>query len=108
IWGAISLLTPCVFPMIPITVSYFLKQSEKQHHRPFTMALTYSATIVSVLTLGGILLIRILQPFSQHWVTNSVLGALFLFFALSLFGMYEIRLPTGLANLTSAQEGRGG
>ncbi len=33
-WGAISLITPCVFPMIPITVSFFLKQSEKEHHRP--------------------------------------------------------------------------
>src|SRR5262245_9670729 len=46
IWGAISLLTPCVFPMIPITVSFFLKQSEKTHHRPLGMALTYSLTIV--------------------------------------------------------------
>ena len=34
LWGAISLVTPCVFPMIPITVSYFIKQSEKQHHQP--------------------------------------------------------------------------
>ncbi len=108
LWGAISLLTPCVFPMIPITVSFFLKQSEKQHHRPFTMALIYSLTITTVLTLGGIFLIQYLQRFSQHWVTNSLLGVLFLFFALSLFGMYEIRLPTGLANFTAAREGRGG
>lgn len=107
-WGAISLLTPCVFPMIPITVSFFLKQSEKEHHRPLVMAGVYSGTIVTVLTLGGLLLIPILQPFSQHWITNLVLGALFLFFALSLFGMYEIQLPTGLANFTSSQQGRGG
>src|SRR5262249_31402455 len=44
-WGAVSLITPCVFPMIPITVSFFLKQSEKEHHKPITMALVYSATI---------------------------------------------------------------
>jgi thiol:disulfide interchange protein DsbD len=107
-WGAVSLLTPCVFPMIPITVSFFLKQSEKEHHRPITMASVYSGTIVTVLTIGGLLLIPILQPFSQHWATNFGLGILFLFFALSLFGMYEIQLPTGLANFTSAQQGRGG
>jgi thiol:disulfide interchange protein DsbD len=108
IWGAVSLLTPCVFPMIPITVSFFLKQSEKAHHPAIVMASVYSLTIVVVLTVGGVLLIPILQPFSQHWVTNLILGALFLFFALSLFGMYEIRLPSSLANYTSAQEGRGG
>jgi thiol:disulfide interchange protein DsbD len=107
-WGAVSLITPCVFPMIPITVSYFLKQSERQHHRPLTLALIYSLTIVVVLTLGGVLLMKILQPLSQHWAMNLVLGALFAIFALSLFGMFEIRLPSGLANLTSAKEGRGG
>jgi thiol:disulfide interchange protein DsbD len=107
-WGAISLVTPCVFPMIPITVSYFIKQSERQHHRPLTMALVYSLTIVIVLTLGGVLLMRVLQPFSQHWATNLVLGLLFGAFALSLFGMFEIRLPSSLANLTSAREGKGG
>lgn len=108
VWGALSLLTPCVFPMIPITVSFFLKQAEKQHHRPLTMAMVYSSTIVIVLTIGGLLLIRLLQPLSQHWATNLALGCLFGFFALSLFGMYEIRLPTGLANYTSAHEGQGG
>src|SRR5207253_2172695 len=38
-WGAVSLVTPCVFPMIPITVSFFLKQSEKTHHKPLALAL---------------------------------------------------------------------
>jgi thiol:disulfide interchange protein len=107
-WGAISLLTPCVFPMIPITVSFFLKQSEKQQHNALEMALVYSATIVLVLTAGAVLLLRFFQELSQYSSTNLVLGALFLLFALSLFGMYEIRLPTSLANYTSAQESRGG
>jgi cytochrome c biogenesis protein CcdA len=107
-WGAISLLTPCVFPMIPITVSFFLKQSEKQHHNALQMALVYSATIVLVLTAGAVLLLRFFQELSQYGSTNLALGGLFLFFALSLFGMYEIRLPTSLANYTSAQESRGG
>ncbi len=107
-WGLVSLFTPCVFPMIPITVSFFLKQAEKEGHRPFTMAAVYSLTIVVVLTVSGVTLIPILQPFSQHWITNGFLGVLFLVFALSLLGMFEIRLPSGLANMTQAREGKGG
>jgi thiol:disulfide interchange protein DsbD len=94
--------------MIPITVSFFLKQASKQHHRPLTLALVYSGTIVTVLTAGGLLLMGSLQTLSQHWITNMVLGVLFLVFALSLFGMFEIQLPSSFANLTSAREGQGG
>jgi thiol:disulfide interchange protein DsbD len=106
--GFISLLTPCVFPMIPVTVSFFLKQSERVHHRPLTMAAVYCATIVAVLTAGGIALVHFLQVISQHWTTNVFLTGVFIFFALSLLGMYEIELPAGLANLTGAREGKGG
>ncbi len=120
VFGAVSLLTPCVFPMIPITVSYFLKQAEKsgkpspgtdaprRTHSPLLMAAVYSSTIAVVLTVAGVLLLRLVQPFSQHWATNLVLGGLFVFFALSLFGMYDIVLPSGLGRLTAAGEGRGG
>jgi thiol:disulfide interchange protein DsbD len=106
--GFISLLTPCVFPMIPVTVSFFLKQGERQHHRPLTMAAVYCATIVAVLTAGGIALVHVLQVISQHWITNVFLTGVFIFFALSLLGMYEIELPSGLANLTGSREGKGG
>ncbi len=106
--GFISLLTPCVFPMIPVTVSFFLKQGESQHHRPLTMAAVYCATIVAVLTAGGIALGHVLQIISQHWITNVFLTGVFIFFALSLLGMYEIELPSGLANLTGSREGKGG
>ncbi len=107
-WGAISLVTPCVFPMIPITVSYFLKQSEKEHHRPIVMASVYSLTIVVVLTLAAAFLLSIFRMLSIHPVTNYFIGGLFVFFALSLFGMYEIELPTSLAQFTSSREGKGG
>src|SRR5207249_4042909 len=107
-WGAISLVTPCVFPMIPITVSFFLKESEKKEHRPLTKAAVYSGTIIVVLTAGGVLMAKGLRDISQHWATNFVLGGLFIFFALSLFGMYEIQLPSWLSRYTSSQEGRGG
>ncbi len=121
-WGATSLITPCVFPMIPITVSYFLKQSEKASSRglaggemvvrkgrsPLLLAGVYSTTIAVVLTIAGVCLIRLVQPFSQHWATNIILGGLFVFFALSLFGMYDIVLPSGLGRFTASGEGRGG
>jgi thiol:disulfide interchange protein len=119
--GAISLITPCVFPMIPITVSYFLKQSEKSSSRglngamvvrkgrsPILLAGVYSTTIAVVLTIAGVLLIRLVQPFAQHWGTNLILGGLFVFFALSLFGMYDIVLPSALGRFTASGEGRGG
>jgi thiol:disulfide interchange protein DsbD len=107
-WGAVSLITPCVFPMIPITVSFFLKQSEKEHHRPLTMALVYCATIVIVLTFAAVALLNFFQRISVNPWANFGLGALFIFFALSLFGMYEIELPSGLARFTSEREGKGG
>jgi thiol:disulfide interchange protein DsbD len=107
-WGAVSLITPCVFPMIPITVSFFLKQSEKEHHRPVSMALVYSATIVVVLTLAAAFLLSAFRWLSINPIMNYGLGALFVFFALSLFGMYDIELPSGLARFTSSKEGKGG
>jgi thiol:disulfide interchange protein DsbD len=107
-WGAVSLVTPCVFPMIPITVSFFLKQSEKEHHRPVTMALVYCGTIVVVLTFAAVALLNFFQALSVNPWTNFAIGALFIFFALSLFGMYEIELPSGLARFTSEREGKGG
>jgi thiol:disulfide interchange protein DsbD len=106
--GFVSLLTPCVFPMIPVTVSFFLKQAERKEHRALTMASVYCATIVAVLTVGGMALVRVLQAVSQHYLTNIFLTAVFIFFALSLLGMYEITLPSGLANLTGSREGKGG
>jgi len=121
--------------MIPITVSYFLKQSGKSSssagnafaagsagiasapgaplnvkkgHSPIVLAAVYSSTIALVLAAAGVLLIPFIQAVSRYWATNLVLGGLFVFFALSLFGMYDIVLPSGLGRLTSAGEGRGG
>jgi thiol:disulfide interchange protein DsbD len=107
-WGAISLVTPCVFPMIPITVSFFLKQSEKEHNRPILMAAVYCGTIVTVLTISAVALLSVFQEVSTHPITNFFMGGLFIFFALSLFGMYDIELPSGLAAFTSKREGQGG
>jgi thiol:disulfide interchange protein DsbD len=106
--GLFALLTPCVFPMLPITVSYFLKQSETKQNRAISLAAVYSGTIVVVMTAGGLALVSALATISQHYATNVFLGALFLFFALSLLGMYDITLPSWLTNFTAAREGQGG
>ncbi|MFO0876964.1 MAG: cytochrome c biogenesis protein CcdA [Gemmataceae bacterium] len=106
--GYASLLTPCVFPMIPITVSYFLKQSEEKHSGTLGMIVVYCGTLVLVLTLGGLLLLKVLVAISVHWLTNFLLGGIFLFFAMSLLGMYDITLPSWLQDATSSGEGKGG
>lgn len=109
IFGAIAMLfTPCVFPMIPITVSYFLKQSEKEHHNALLTASVYSLTIVVVLALSVLVLGELIVNLANDAWLNLGLGALLVFFALSLFGMYEIELPSGLARFTSAHERKGG
>src|SRR5207237_1334888 len=90
------LFTPCVFPMIPITVSFFLKQSEKEHHNALLTAAVYSLTIILVLTLAVLALGTVIVTLANDPWLNLGLGAVLVFFALSLFGMYEIELPAGL------------
>ncbi len=108
LWGAVALFTPCVFPMIPITVSFFLHQSEKEHHRPVRMALIYCGTIILVLGISALTLLTTFRLLSINPYMNIALGGLFVVLALSLFGLYEITLPSKLTQFTSAREGRGG
>ena len=102
------LLTPCVFPMIPITVNFFLKQSEKEHHNPLGMASVYSGTIIILLTTVMLALGRLVIELADDPWFNLALGGLLIVFALSLFGMFELELPSFLARYTSAREGQGG
>ncbi len=102
------LLTPCVFPMIPITVSFFLKQSEREHHNAVLTATVYSATIIVVLALAVLVLGQLIVVWANDPWLNLALGLLLVVFALSLFGMYELELPHFLARFTSSREGKGG
>jgi thiol:disulfide interchange protein DsbD len=108
VWGLVSLATPCVFPMIPITVSFFLKQSEKQHLNPVLQALVYCGTIVIVLGVAALTLLGVFRELSVNPWTNIVLGGLFIVLALSLFGMYELTLPNALTRWSASREGKGG
>lgn len=111
--GFLALLTPCVFPMVPITVSFFQKQSEKQHHRPLTMATVYCLGIMGTFTVLGLLMSAIFGPSALQmvaynaWVNLAIAGVL-VFFGLNLLGMFEIRMPGWLLTYTANQEGRGG
>ncbi len=107
--GLLALLTPCVFPIIPVTVSYFAKQAEKNPHQKLTGPIAYCLGIISTFTVVGVAVAVAvgagnLNKFAQHPITNVVLGVLFVVLALSLFGVYEIQLPSWLVN--KANKGR--
>jgi len=111
--GFLALLTPCVFPMIPITVSFFTKVGEKEDSSPLFSALVYTIGIIIIFTSLGLILALTLgaaganQLASNPWV-NLFIAALFIYFAFSLFGQYEIQLPSALRQFSSQQEQREG
>ena len=100
--GAVSLFTPCVFPMIPITVSYFT------HRAGVRSAMVFAAAIIGSFTALGLLLALIfgaagVQRFAANPFVNVVLAGLFVAFALNLFGAYQITVPSrALTALDSA------
>jgi thiol:disulfide interchange protein DsbD len=93
-WGLISLITPCVFPMIPITVSLFLKQSHGSTAGAVRQAVVYCVTIIVVLGVPTAFLLDRFTKLSVDPYMNVFLGGLFVFFALSLFGAYEATIRT--------------
>lgn len=112
-FGFAALLTPCVFPMVPITVSFFQKQSEKEHHRPVTMASVYCLGIIGTFTGLGLLMSILFGAASINnlannpWVNLFIAGVL-VFFGFNLLGLFEIRIPSWLLTYTAGQESRGG
>ncbi len=114
--GALSLLTPCVFPMIPITVSYFTNHAAGNRAKAVKLASIYSLGIILTFTILGMLLAVFVGAagitlFAANPYVNLLIGGIFLFFAFNLFGAYEITVPTGvltkLDNLTRSKEGEG-
>ena len=108
LWGLISLVTPCVFPMIPITVSIFLKQAHGSLRERLKLAGVYCLTIIAVLGVSAFTLLKFMALLSTHPVTNVLLGGLFVVLALSLFGMYELTLPNSFARRFQAGQAKGG
>jgi thiol:disulfide interchange protein DsbD len=97
--GALALLTPCVFPMIPITVSYFTKRNAKSRKQAVFEAGLYSAGIIATFTLLGFLLTFLfgaggINRLAASPLVNLFIAAVFVVFALSLFGVLELTLPS--------------
>jgi thiol:disulfide interchange protein len=110
--GLGGLLTPCVYPMIPMTVSYFLR-GNKSRAKAISEALVFGLSIVFLYTLIGVLVAVFKNPnavnnFTTHWATNLLFFLIFLTLSASFFGMFEIMLPTGLANRVDQQADKGG
>jgi len=111
--GLAGLLTPCVFPMIPMTVTFFMG---KQHNRANAIlnAAVFGISIVAIYTSLGLIvsLFNLGSDFANtltsHWITNTIFFALFVAFAASFFGLFEIVLPGSLANKTDSKADKGG
>ncbi len=111
--GLAALLTPCVFPMIPITVSFFTKQAGDSPRKRVSLALFYGAGIMVMYTGLGLVMAATMgatgaqRVAANPWV-NLFFAALFIFFAVSLFGYFELQLPSGLVNRSSNLGSAGG
>ena len=110
--GLLAVITPCVFPLIPVTVSFFLKRS-KTRIEGLKNALWYSVSIVLIYTIPTLLLTlifgdKILYTISTHPVSNIFFFVVFIVFAISFFGAFELALPNSWANKADQKAGKGG
>ncbi|HHH50281.1 MAG TPA: DUF255 domain-containing protein, partial [Saprospiraceae bacterium] len=110
--GLLALLTPCVFPMIPLTVSYFTKGS-KDRKSGIRNGLLYGLSIVVIYVAMGLLITSIfgstaLNTLSTDATANTIFFLIFVFFAFSFFGYYELTLPSSWANKTDKMADGGG
>lgn len=110
-FGLLAILTPCVFPMIPMTVTFFLKEKNKKKAK--AQAIIYGLSIILIYTLIGTVVAMIFGAnfanfISTHWLPNILFFLIFLFFAASFLGMFEITLPSWMINKADSQADRGG
>ena len=111
-WGLIALIMPCVFPLIPMTVSFFLRSSENKAKARFN-AISFSLSIIIIFQIVALPLTLIFgggfaNDLSTHWALNIPLFLIFMVFAASFFGMFEIVLPSSWINYTDKQADKGG
>jgi len=120
LWGFAMLLTPCVFPMVPMTVSFFIKGSENKAQGKFK-ALMYGLFIVLLYTVPIFLIIGItwlvggsgvtadiFNWLATHWLPNIIFFVVFMLFAASFFGAFEITLPSKLVNSSDKKSDKAG
>ena len=120
LWGFLMLLTPCVFPMVPMTVSFFLKRSENVRKGRFN-AVMYGLFIILLYTIpicviigltwaigGSAVTADIFNWLSTHWLPNIIFFVIFMVFAASFFGAFEIVLPSKWTNSADKNSEKGG
>ena len=110
--GLAGLLTPCVFPMIPMTVTFFSHDSDKKSVS-IRNALIYGISIIAIYTVAGTIVAKLNGPefanwLSTHWIPNIFFFIVFVVFALSFLGLFEIVLPSSLVNKVDQQADKGG
>lgn len=110
--GLLTLITPCVFPMIPMTVSFFMK-GNKSRSAGLKQAYFFGFSIVIIFAVLGLLLTILLGKdamyvISTHWIPNTLFFIVFMVFALSFFGLFELTLPSGLINKSDKKAEKGG
>ncbi len=111
--GLIALITPCVFPMIPVTVSFFTKRS-KTRKQGIKNGLLYGVSIFLIYVLAslpfhivGNVQPEIFNSISTNPWLNIIFFIIFIFFSISFFGFFEISLPSGIANKADSKSGLG-
>ncbi len=110
--GLLAILTPCVFPMIPMTVSFFMHSGDNKAKSKF-QASVFGLSIIVIYTVVGTAVAVAFGPsfanwLSTHWLPNILFFVIFWFFAASFFGMFELTLPTWMVNKSDKQADRGG
>lgn len=116
-WGAFvaglaAVVMPCVFPMIPMTVSFFMHGDDNKA-KAKAKAIFFSLSIVAIYTALGLIISMLLGPdfinwLSTNWVPNVFFFIIFMIFAASFFGAFEIVLPSWIVNKSDAQADKGG
>ncbi|GAA4375997.1 protein-disulfide reductase DsbD family protein [Hymenobacter koreensis] len=110
--GLLAVLMPCVYPMLPMTVSYFTSTGGSRG-QSIAKALVYGLSIVAIYTGVGVVLSLVLgadaaNVISSHWLPNVVSFVIFVLFGLSFLGLFEIQAPSGLVNKVDRQADKGG
>lgn len=110
--GLLALITPCVFPMVPMTVSFFMHGEKKRSHS-IRNALIFGASITAIYTIVGSVVAVIFGPdfahwISTHWLPNVLFFIIFVLFAASFLGMFEITLPSWMITKSDSKADKGG
>lgn len=110
--GILTMFTPCVFPMIPMTVNFFMNSSDDKRESR-RQAWFFGGSIVFLFAVLGAILALVFGPealyfIGTHWVPNLIFFIIFLIFSLSFFGLFEIKMPEKWINKSDEQADKGG